>query len=202
VSLSGIFIMWKVAFLVVVTLWFASGCQYKKNECPDYTVLEQHSDYEIRSYPAITWVSTTELSRIQRVAQYNAFMRLFRYISGKNDKEQKIAMTVPVRTQITKTENGTLLEMSFMVPAEFASNPPVPTDEKVTIQEENSTNYAVRTFKGYIWRQGRWTEEAKKLADSVKNDETVDKTTFYLLGYDAPFEVFDRRNEIWMIKNA
>lgn len=59
-----------------------------------------------------------------------------------------------------------------------------------------------RTFKGYIWRQTRWIQEAEKLAESVKDDETVVKTSYYQVGYDAPFDFFDRRNEIWMVKKV
>lgn len=59
-----------------------------------------------------------------------------------------------------------------------------------------------RTFKGYVWRQRTWEEEAQKLADSVKGDETVDNTSYFTVGYDAPFDLFDRRNEIWMVKKV
>ena len=44
--------------------------------------------------------------------------------------------------------------------------------------------------------------EAQRLADSVKDDETIDKTAYYQVGYDAPFDLFDRRNEIWMVKKV
>ncbi|GFU10571.1 heme-binding protein 1, partial [Nephila pilipes] len=55
-------------------------------------------------------------------------------------------------------------------------------------------------FSGYAWRQATWDKEAEHLKNSVKDDETIDNSQFYQVGYEAPFEIFDRRNEIWMVK--
>lgn len=193
--------MWKVALLVAVSFAFAEGCTYKDAECPDYVVVEEHPDFEIRSYPSVTWATTSSISRYSRVGQYAAFMKLFRYIGGNNDREQKMAMTVPVRMKNTKLENDTtLFEMSFFVPTEFSSNPPVPDDTSVQVHKEDNAIYAVRKFGGYAWRDGNWEEEAQKLAESVEQDESVDKTYYYRVGYDAPFDFFDRHNEVWMVK--
>ncbi|XP_055932211.1 heme-binding protein 2-like [Argiope bruennichi] len=194
--------MWKVVTVIVFALTLVEGCVYKNDECAPYTVVETHADYEVRSYPALTWATTTETNRLTRVGKYKAFMRLFRYISGKNDREQKINMTVPVRMKATPSGEEIVHEMSFMIPKIFADNPPVPTDKEITINKEGPRMYAVRTFSGYAWRQTTWNEEAEKLKNSVLEDDTIDKTEYYEVGYDAPFDLFDRRNEIWMKKTA
>ncbi|XP_035225828.1 heme-binding protein 1-like isoform X2 [Stegodyphus dumicola] len=194
--------MWKIALLIAVIGSAAEGCLYKNLECPDYVVVEQHPDYEVRSYPALTWATVEEESMFSRIAQMKAFRRLFKYISGKNDKGITINMTVPVRMQVTDHESYTAVEMSFMVPSIHANNPPAPNDTGITVEKEEPTLYAVRSFPGYVWRRGTWKEEAQKLADSLKNDDTVIKTKYYQVGYDAPFDFFDRRNEIWMVKRA
>jgi len=48
------------------------------------------------------------------------FWRLFNYISGKNDREEKISMTVPVLTSNERKENQSLeRHMSFYIPNQF-----------------------------------------------------------------------------------
>ncbi|GBM12532.1 hypothetical protein AVEN_188701-1 [Araneus ventricosus] len=194
--------MWKVVSVIVVALTLVEGCVYRDRECAPYTVVESHADYEIRSYSALTWMTTTETNRLPRIAKYKAFMKLFRYISGANDREEKINMTVPVRMKATPSGEEVIHEMSFMVPRVFADNPPNPTDKEITVNKEGPRMYAVRTFSGYAWRHATWLEEAEKLKNSLLDDDTVDKTEFYEVGYDPPFQLFDRRNEIWMKKRS
>ncbi|MGA1130094.1 MAG: SOUL family heme-binding protein, partial [Chthoniobacterales bacterium] len=71
---------------------------------PDYKVLSQDGKFEVREYPALTLVRTTSGD--------GDFMRLFRYISGGNEAEQKIAMTAPVLMKHEGEDTG----MSFIVP--------------------------------------------------------------------------------------
>ncbi|XP_054719332.1 heme-binding protein 1-like [Uloborus diversus] len=136
--------MLKVAALVIFASVVVSGCRYKDSECADYVVVEQHADYEIRSYPALTWVMTSEESRVPRIAKFKTFRRLFNYISGENDQGIKINMTVPVRMRSTKTDGKTTLEMSFLLPSVVSSSPPVPNDKSLTVSAEDPTLYAVR----------------------------------------------------------
>ncbi|KFM79314.1 Heme-binding protein 1, partial [Stegodyphus mimosarum] len=150
----------------------------------------------------MTWASVVEESMLVRIAQIKAFERLFKYISGENDKGMTINMTVPVRMQATEYKIHCTVEMSFMVPSIHANNPPIPNDTGIIVSRNEPALYAVRSFPGYVWRKGAWKEEARKLADSLKNDNTVIKTKYYLVGYDAPFDFYDRRNEIWMVKRA
>ncbi|KAG8183666.1 hypothetical protein JTE90_010140 [Oedothorax gibbosus] len=192
--------MWKSALLIIFVWAVAECCIYRDNECAPYTVDETHPDYEIRSYPALTWVTTIEESLSNRISQYNAFMRLFGYISGKNERALKINMTVPVRIKKTTEDSKVTIEMHFMVPSELANDPPLPNDEKIHILKEEPSKFAVRTFSGYVWRQATWVEEAEKLANSLSDDDTVDKTQYYEVGYDDPATFFDRRNEVWMRK--
>lgn len=50
-------------------------------ETPDYKVLAQDGKFEVREYPTLTLVRTASGD--------GDFMRLFRYISGGNEAEQK-----------------------------------------------------------------------------------------------------------------
>ena len=78
-------------------------------EIPDYKVTVRDGKFEVREYPEMTVVRTSSGD--------GDFMRLFRYISGENEGEQKIAMTAPV---LMKNE-GENAGMSFIVPREVAA---------------------------------------------------------------------------------
>jgi hypothetical protein len=83
-------------------------------ETPDYRVVEKDGAFEIREYPTMLVVSTPMENPDPQ--EGTSFMRLFRYISGDNEGEQKIAMTTPV---FTSQEDGDR-HMSFVVPKEIA----------------------------------------------------------------------------------
>ena len=54
--------------------------------------------YELREYVASQWVSTTSVGVDYNQAQYQDFMRLFRYISGNNTKSRPFTcVTVSIR---------------------------------------------------------------------------------------------------------
>ena len=68
-------------------------------EMPAYEVIRSLGDnLEIRKYPATKWVCTKQTCELEQIKQFQGqmFYKLFNYISGSNDKSQKIAMTSPV----------------------------------------------------------------------------------------------------------
>merc|ERR1712037_947541 len=68
-------------------------------ECAPYTVLETAEDYQVRRYPSMKWATVT-MTRSPQTPN-KSFMKLFGYISGANEDEAKISMTVPVSTKVT-----------------------------------------------------------------------------------------------------
>ena len=63
-------------------------------ESAEYTVLDSDGPFETREYPDLI-LATTNM-QFESQGDDGSFMRLFRYISGANDREKKIAMTTPV----------------------------------------------------------------------------------------------------------
>lgn len=45
-----------------------------------------------------------------------------------------------------------------------------------------------------------WNLNRTKLAESLVKHTDVDLTTFYGVGYDSPYKIGNRRNEIWFKK--
>ena len=67
-------------------------------EEPKYTIIKQTNDYEIRKYD-----DRLALETIEGNGENRAFSLLFKYNSGANKLNSKVAMTIPV-TQSTKVE--------------------------------------------------------------------------------------------------
>lgn len=156
-------------------------------ETPDYRVLAQDGKFEIRAYPALT-VARTPMGE-------GDFMRLFRFISGGNDADRKIAMTAPVLTQ----QAGQAQSMSFVLPREVASGRvPAPRDASVTLDVLPPGRLAVFRYSG-----GRNPEnEARALAKlrawvAGKSLTTSGDPVFAY--YDPPWiPPFLRRNEVML----
>ncbi len=156
-------------------------------ETPDYKVLTQDGKFEIREYPALAVARTTSGD--------GDFMRLFRYISGGNEDEQKIAMTSPVLVQHEGEQTG----MSFIVPRDVAAaKVPAPTDAAVTTDRLPGGRFAIYRFSG-----GRnEANEAKALTAlrewaATKSLATEGAPIFGY--YDPPWiPTFLRRNEVML----
>ncbi len=63
-------------------------------ESATYTALESDGPFEIREYEDLMMVTTR--MRFESQGNDGSFTRLFRYISGANDDQQKVSMTTPV----------------------------------------------------------------------------------------------------------
>ena len=156
-------------------------------ETPDYKVLEQDGKFEVRDYPAMSVARTTMGD--------GDFMRLFRYISGGNEAEQKIAMTAPVLVQHKGADGG----MSFVVPRDVAAaKVPAPKAADVSLDTMPATRFAVFTYSG------RRTD--KNEADALgKLRAWMEKTNLRAEGeplfayYDPPWTLpFMRRNDVML----
>ena len=86
-------------------------------ETQPYKVVSSFNEIEIRYYPSVKLVQTESASE-----ENQNFSRLFRYISGANNTNQKIAMTTPVHMKNTDESK----KMAFVLPASFNENPPEP----------------------------------------------------------------------------
>ncbi|XP_021002954.2 heme-binding protein 2 [Parasteatoda tepidariorum] len=192
--------MWKISIVLLsLVVFLVEGCSYKTRECPNYSITTKHPDYEIRKYSAITWVSTTAEHRYFKIAASRAFSKLAGYLNGKNNLNLKMNMTAPVRMRPIYKELSTVYQMDFKMPIKHAAAPPMPSEEGITFIYDEPTVYAVRNFSGPAWHEATWIEESEKLAECLKNDATIDKTTYYQVKYDKPKTII-KRNEIWMKK--
>ncbi|MBN3320328.1 HEBP2 protein, partial [Atractosteus spatula] len=141
---------------------------------------------------------TTDVEGNYKSAVNKGFMRLFYYIGGNNEAGIKIPMTAPVAVVVhPSTIDGNLknISVSFFVPAK--SIPPKPKD--LTIHELNLTGSTVyvRSFGGFAL-ESDWTDNAQALeADLKAAGISYDPVSYVAAGYDSPFRLFNRHNEVW-----
>jgi hypothetical protein len=122
-------------------------------------------------------------------------MRLFGYISGGNEADQKIAMTAPVLMKNEAGQSG----MSFILPRDVAAGKvPVPKDSAVTMDDLPAGHFAVYRFSGGR-NQANEEEALGKLrawVDTRRLEVEVEPLFAY---YDPPWiPTFLRRNEVML----
>ena len=82
--------------LAVLTVLLLTGCKFTRAgyESAPYKVVRAHGKFELRDSPALTVVETSMATGSPDGNK--GFSRLFRFITGGNEAQQKIAMTTPV----------------------------------------------------------------------------------------------------------
>ncbi|XP_027221729.1 heme-binding protein 2 [Penaeus vannamei] len=185
------------AFVAIV---FLQVCQLGLGiEMPPYNVTSSADSYEERVYPARKWVST-----FQSGSDSGLFNRLFNYIDGQNEAGIKVDMTAPVTTLFVPCQDlrcATNYTMSFYVPAAHQDSPPTPTSADVYIEDRPQLHVFSRRFHGFASHQDYLSNAAQLHDDLVAaGEEGVDFETFYAVGYDSPFVIVGRNNEVWFVK--
>eukprot|EP00094_Tigriopus_californicus_P004036 TCALIF_03887-PA protein Name:"Similar to HEBP2 Heme-binding protein 2 (Homo sapiens)" AED:0.01 eAED:0.01 QI:220/0.5/0.66/1/1/1/3/141/181 len=160
------------------------------------------STYEVRDYPARKWVSTYNYAMNIHDGEESSvsFHRLFDYIDGNNMEETKIDMTSPV-TIFIKPGAGPNCEseftMSFYIPEIYQEAPISPKSDDVYIEERDEFRIVASQFSGFAT-----SEDYIKAAATLYEQATADgynlmADTYYTAGYDGPYTIVNRRNEVW-----
>jgi hypothetical protein len=152
-----------------------------------YTVLETAGDKELRDYPELKLVQTP----MEAKGKDGSFMRLFRYISGTNAAEQKIAMTSPVMM-----ERGEQKTMSFVLPEDVAkAGGPKPGDTSVVLKTLPPGRVATLRFPGTDTPETE-AKAREQLMAWVKKKGWVAEGEVWFAYYDPPWTPTAlRRNE-------
>ena len=172
-------------------------------DCPDYVVVKKTEDYELRHYQPSKWVAAKECGINHRDAARKNFRKLFPYISGDNEKKVKMPMTKPVMTRIKVSQEpfcGTEYLMHFFVPHTLQKDTPKPTSSKVKLIEYPETFVYVRSFGGFSTAKKLQENEAELYAALTKDNIPYDDSEYLYAGYDAPYKLTNRHNEIMVLK--
>jgi hypothetical protein len=174
-----------------LTALMLAGCAAVRGgyESAPFRTARKDGRFELRDYPALAVVET---SMSPGGGDDGSFMRLFRFITGANQGEQKIAMTTPVFISGGPT-NGT---MAFVMPAKLKpGDVPRPTDAQLRVRELEGGRFAVLRFSG--GRSARNESEALARLRAWVESQGLQAVSSPIYGYfDPPWTPsFLRRNE-------
>merc|ERR1711962_1727496 len=174
-------------------------------ESAPYDVIQTTESYEERHYPARKWISTMSYSISYDDVQSHVFGKLFNYIDGGNDQGMKIDMTTPVTTLVVPGAGPNCesnFTMSFLIPEVHTEAPPAPTNPDVFVEERPELpSVFVRQFKGFAFEDD-YIREAAALAFDLNSagEDGINYDTWYIVGYNGPYAIVNRRNEVWFLK--
>ncbi|RXN30641.1 heme-binding 2-like protein [Labeo rohita] len=152
--------------------------------------------FEERKYEVSHWI-TTDIAGTSESDLKDGFWKLYYFDQGENSEEKEIDMTRPVVVSV-KEADGTgeqKVSLSF-----FQSNADIPEPNDKTIRKTvipGGTVY-VRSFGG-IASDKDALENVKQLRNDLRTaGKEFVKNKFDAAGYDAPWELLYRHNEVWV----
>ena len=156
------------------------------NEEAKYDVVKSNKIYEIRKYSdrlAVQALNTNE---------NNSFRKLFNYISGDNETNEEIKMTIPV----TQMENKGNMTMQFYLPSKFnKDNVPYPSSSDVKIVNIEGGYYAVIRYSGRASNKN-FIKHKEILENELKKDNISIVGPAIKASYNSPFTLpMLKRNE-------
>ncbi len=179
-----------IVFLLVQSYQLLSN--NLKTENQKYRLVLKEAEFEIRFYPSATFAKIYSNGTDYKSVASSGFRKLAGYIFGGNDQGKSIAMTAPVRMEMTPTGSS----MSFVMPEKYKeSDLPKPKDASVQIVKSSPQYVAVISFGGYAD-----DEKIKENRDILlkliqkKGIKVIGDYTF--LGYNAPYQFWARKNEV------
>jgi len=160
-------------------------------ETYSFKVEKTYETFEIRNYEATLFTMVKLPPSEYKTASGQGFRLLAGYIFGGNEGNEKIAMTSPVTMSLEDS-----MTMMFMVPKQYKREDlPKPNESQVKFHVEPEKRVAAITFGG--WADDEKIEKYKQqLIKSLEAEGIKYTNRFYFLGYNAPYEIANRKNEI------
>ncbi len=164
----------------------------KKTPKQPYTIKQEFPDFEIRFYPPAIMATVQSTATTYKEMAGPGFRKLAGFIFGGNETSASIAMTAPVRMEFGKDSSS----MSFVMPGNMVkADVPAPKDASIRIETSEPEYVAAMRFGGYA-SDHDIEKYSKKLAQALEENGISHHGNFRFLGYNAPFQVIFRRNEV------
>tara|TARA_B100001996_G_scaffold26933_1_gene20722 strand:+ start:1018 stop:1590 length:573 start_codon:yes stop_codon:yes gene_type:complete len=177
----------KISIIFFIYLLFISAySNAMASEEAEYNIVNKTDIYEIRYYEDRYVVQVFDLG------QDNSFRKLFNYISGSNNKSEKINMTIPVTESINKNKQV----MQFYLPSKFTKDTiPTPSNSDVEISTIKAGFYAVIKYSGRS-SDKNFLKHSKILQQELLKDKILIIGPAIKATYNGPFILPPfRRNE-------
>lgn len=187
-----------IAIIVFIVFQIYSTMATKKSETQQYEVIRTENEFEIRYYPAVIMAKISSSSNSYLDLGYSGFGKLAKYIFGGNNENKKIAMTSPVHMDI----GDEVSTMAFVMPSSLKNEDmPIPDNSEILIQTSESEYVAAFQFGGFANNYN--INKNKAILEKLLQERGI----FYyghfrFLGYNPPYQIFDRRNEVIVAINS
>ena len=172
-----------------------------------YRLLKSDDMFELREYAPQVLAEIIVDGDLEGAGN-KAFRPLFRYISGDNKAQSKIAMTAPV----SQEQQGEKISMtapvsqqrvqgkwavSFMMPASYTMETlPVPNDPNITLRQVPARQVAAVRYSGF-WSEEKYLLHKGKLEKWITDNRLTVSGEPVWARYNPPFTLwFLRRNEV------
>ena len=163
----------------------------KDIETPKYKVVKTYYSFEIRQYDSMILAQTVIQETSIKKSGNTGFRKVAGYIFGGNRNNQQIAMTAPVIMEV-----GDNTKMSFVMPSQYKMEDlPQPNSSEVKLVKAAPKKFAVLTFSGFASDE-KINRKKELLKEALKKEQISVKGDFSYLGYNAPWDLFGRRNEV------
>ncbi len=182
--------------LVFVIIQLYARKSQQDIETYPYTVIKTYEGFEIRQYESRLFTSVKLSSNDYSKVSGQGFSILAGYIFGGNATNEKIAMTSPVAMTLDDS-----MTMMFMVPKGNENNLPKPNDNQIQFKEEPAKTVAAISFGGWA-NQDKIAQYKKQLVEGLQAQNIAHTNQFYFLGYNAPYETTNRRNEVIVVLDS
>ncbi len=160
-------------------------------ETPKYKVVKMYDSFEIRQYDSMILAQTVIQETSYKKSGNTGFRRVAGYIFGGNRNNQQIAMTAPVIMEV-----GDNTKMSFVMPSKYKMEDlPQPNSSEVKLIKAAPKKFAVLAFSGFA-SDDKINRKKELLREALKKEQISVKGDFSYLGYNAPWDLFGRRNEV------
>jgi len=187
---------WILIIISIIALLFVASQVWAQSQVSDietypYSVEKEYERFEIRLYEQANFIYATMDASTYEETSGQGFKTLAGYIFGGNQNQQSIAMTSPVEIEMKEQ-----MTMKFMVPAEYdIEKMPKPNSAEVHFMTEKERRMAAITFNG--WADDERIETYKETLQELLAKEGIEHTgDFSFLGYDPPFKLVGRKNEV------
>jgi hypothetical protein len=190
--MKTVIVLTSTALVILLIFQSLTLMSLNKTEEQKYSVVRKEKDFEIRFYPSATIATITMNAKTYKELSGPGFRKLAGYIFGGNETNTNISMTSPVHMDINDSGSS----MSFVMPSSYKQeNLPKPNDPNVLIQKTADEYVAVIRFGGYA--SDKDLQYYSEKLQTILKDQGINTIGNYRhLGYNPPFQLVGRRNEI------
>jgi hypothetical protein len=180
-----------LSIIALIGIGLLVSFKFSDIEMPEYKVLKTIGQAEIRQYPKMVVAKTALSGPSFKENSSKGFRTIAGYIFGGNDTKEKIAMTAPVVMNM-----GDSASMYFVMPGGYTKDRlPRPGSPEVQITEEREKTLAVIRFGGYA-NDKKIADHCRELEEILRQNGITGKGNFMFMGYNAPWDALNRRNEV------